>query len=142
MPVKIVSSATAPKIGELNVNNLLEIKSDYIANVKLDVLNNRTPVIKTYSFTFKKEEVTSLLLHAIEKKGNIRLHIGIHPNFKSCDNNTDYANRMTVLAIVSKDDNSDYDQEGDWVLIPGFNSYPGNNLYPDCCGSMNPPGGQ
>lgn len=141
MPVKIVLSETKPRDGELNVNNLIEIKSDYIANVKLGVLNNRTPVIKTYSFTFRKEEVTSLLLQAIEKKGDIRLHIGIHPNLPSCENE-DYSNRLTILALVSKDSNSDYDQEGDWVLIPGFNSYPGKNAFPDCCGSMNPPGGQ
>ena len=135
MPVKISSTAPSdPRTGTINKVDMDDALIEFSDKVAVGSLNAARPVIKTTFCQFSKKEILDLF--SSPDIVALRICFGVHPqNQESCEGE-DLSNRINTM-IFAVDNNANIsNQDGNFMLIPGYNVHGGSTAIPECCGGM------
>jgi hypothetical protein len=142
MPVKIVDSQTRSAFGEIKLNDLLTIKSEFADHAAVSPTAGRTVAVnKKYSFYFSKDQFLQLF---DKKPGDlgVKINIGIQndPTEDICHNNEGNNMCVVVETFENKDNKNPESVLDGYVLINGFENNGEVKIFSNtvCCPSSDP----
>lgn len=146
MPVKIVTTETRSKFGEIKQGDLGDVIDNFKKYVSITTHPDHSTILRTESFWFDIKEILKLLEipipHTTTYNG-MSIYLGVHPNQPTCDPEENYSDHITAVLYPTKlKDGRTEISDSDFTLLPGFKSYPGEakkDTSKDCCGGMKPP---
>ena len=145
MPVKIKNTAdTSSEYGTITQSDLSKAIEEFKNHVSVTTISPKDTIIRTRSVYFHAEEVLKLLGISgntisslnLQYQG-VRIYFTVHPDQDTCSGE-EYRNHISVAVLPTKGAEKN-DVTTDFVLIPGFKSFPDERDLPVCCGNIKPP---